>query len=38
MHLRGAGIGEADIHAARDQRPHQTFRTVHGPVSLRDLL
>ena len=29
MHLRGAGIGEADIHAARDQRPHQTFRTVH---------
>ena len=35
MHLRGAGIGEADIHAACDQRPHQTFRTVHGLVPLR---
>ena len=29
MHLRGAGVGEADIHAAADQRPHQTFRAVH---------
>jgi hypothetical protein len=29
MHLRGAGIGEADINAARYQGPHQTFRSVH---------
>src|SRR5713226_3927260 len=29
MHLRGAGIGEADVDAAGDQGPHQTFRTVH---------
>ena len=30
MHLRGARIGEADVHAARDQCPHQTFRPVHS--------
>jgi hypothetical protein len=36
MHLRGAGIGEADVDAACDQCPHQTFRTVHGPAPLRD--
>ena len=30
MHLRGAGIGEADIDAAADQRPHQTFSAVHS--------
>jgi hypothetical protein len=35
MHLRGAGIGETDIHAARDQGPHQTFRTVHGSTPVR---
>jgi hypothetical protein len=29
MHLGGAGIGEADVNAAGDQGPHQTFRTVH---------
>jgi hypothetical protein len=29
MHLGGAGIGEADVNAARHQGPHQTFRTVH---------
>src|SRR5216683_2533538 len=29
MHLRGAGIGEADVNATRDQGPHQTFRTIH---------
>jgi len=29
MHLRSAWIGEADVHTARNQRPHQTFRTVH---------
>jgi hypothetical protein len=35
MHLRGAGIGKADIDPTPDQRPHQTFRTVHRftPVS-----
>ena len=36
MHLRGAGIGEADVDAARDQCPHQTFRTVHGLAPVRD--
>ena len=30
MHLGGAGIGEADVDPARDQGPHQTFRTVHS--------
>jgi len=30
MHLRGAGIREADVDPACDQCPHQTFRTVHG--------
>ena len=29
MHFRRAGIGEADIDAAADQRPHQTFSAVH---------
>src|SRR5262249_36607781 len=35
MHFRGAGVGEADVHAACDQCPHQTFRTVHrsAPVA-----
>jgi hypothetical protein len=37
VHLRGAGIGEADINAARHQGPHQTFRTVH-PFHSRSLL
>ena len=36
MHLRGTGIGEADINAARDQGPHQTFRTVHRSTPVRD--
>jgi hypothetical protein len=35
MHLRGAGIGEADVNAARDQGPHQTFRTVHHSTPVR---
>ena len=35
MHLRGAGIGEADVNAARDQGPHQTFRTVHRSTPVR---
>jgi hypothetical protein len=29
MHFRGAGIGETDVNTARNQGPHQTFRTVH---------
>jgi hypothetical protein len=29
MHLRGAGIGEADFDAALHQGPNQTFRSVH---------
>ena len=29
LHLGGAGIGEADVNTARDQGPHQTFRTIH---------
>src|SRR5665213_1678018 len=29
MHLGGAGIGKANVNPARDQGPHQTFRTVH---------
>jgi hypothetical protein len=37
MHLGGAGIGEADVNAARDKRPHQTFRTVHRSAPVRDL-
>jgi hypothetical protein len=37
MHLRGAGVGEADVHAPRDQRPHQTFRTVHGLAPLSQM-
>jgi hypothetical protein len=36
MHLGGAGIGEADVNAARDQGPHQTFRTIH-PFHSRSL-
>jgi hypothetical protein len=31
MHLAGTGIGEAGIDAAGDERPHETFRTVHSP-------
>ena len=30
MHLRGAGIGEAGIDAARQQRPRQALGPVHG--------
>src|SRR5205807_10070877 len=37
MHLRGAGIGEADVDAARDQCSHQTFRTVHRSTPVRDV-
>ena len=37
MHLGGAGIGEADVNAARNQRPHQTFRTVHRSTPVRDI-
>ena len=37
MHLRGAGIGKADVNAARDQGPHQTFRTVHRSAPVRDI-
>jgi hypothetical protein len=33
MHLRCAGIGKADVNAARNQGPHQTFRTVHSFIS-----
>jgi hypothetical protein len=29
MHLGSAGIGKADVNAASNQGPHQTFRTVH---------
>ena len=29
MHLRRAGIGEADVHSAREQGPHQTFSPIH---------
>ena len=36
MHFRGARIGEADVHAARDQGPHQTFRTVHRSAPVRE--
>jgi hypothetical protein len=35
MHLGGAGIGEADVNPARDQGPHQTFRTVHSSAPVR---
>ena len=35
VHLRGAGIGEADVDPARDQGPHQTFRTVHPVTPVR---
>jgi hypothetical protein len=37
MHLRGAGIGETDVDPARDQGPHQTFRTVHSLAPVRGL-
>ena len=37
MHLRGAWIGETDVNAARDQGPHQTFRTVHRSTPVRDI-
>ncbi len=37
MHLRGAGIGETDVNATRDQGPHQTFRTVHRSTPIRDI-
>jgi hypothetical protein len=36
MHLGGAGIGEADVNSARNQGPHQTFRTVHSFTPVRD--
>ncbi len=36
MHLGGAGIGKADINAARHQGPHQTFRTVHHSTPVRE--
>src|SRR5207249_710560 len=36
MHLGGAGIGEADVNAARHQGPHQTFRTVHRSTPVRN--
>ena len=35
MHLGGAGIGETDVDPARDQGPHQTFRTVHPAAPVR---
>ena len=38
MHLGGAWIGEADVDPARDQCPHQTFRTVHGLAPIRVVL
>src|SRR5262249_50543426 len=31
----GPGIGETDVDPARDQGPHQTFRTVHSVSSVR---
>jgi hypothetical protein len=37
MHLRGAGIGKADVNTARYQRPHQTFRTVHRFNSIGEI-
>jgi hypothetical protein len=37
MHLGGAGIGKADVNAARDQGPHQTFRTIHYSTPVRDV-
>ena len=30
VHFRSARVGETHVHLARDQRSHQTFRTVHG--------
>ncbi len=30
MHLRGAGIGEANLDARRHQAAHQAFRAVHS--------
>jgi hypothetical protein len=36
MHLGRAGIGEADIDAACDQGPHQTFGTVHHFTPVRN--
>jgi hypothetical protein len=36
MHLRGAGIGEADVDHARNQGPHQAFRTVHRSPPVGD--
>jgi hypothetical protein len=38
MHLGSAGIGEADVNAARDQGPHQTFRTIHHSTPFAMLL
>ena len=36
VHLRGAGVGEADVDAAVDQRAHQAFGTVHLAQPLGD--
>ena len=33
MHLRGAGIGEAHIDPAANQRAHQALGTVHQTIS-----
>ena len=33
VHLAGAGVGEADIHAAAEQRSHQAFGSVHTFLS-----
>ena len=38
MHLRRAGIGEADVDVACDQRPHQAFRTVHRRFLRRNFI
>jgi hypothetical protein len=35
MHLGGAGVGEADVNAARNQGPQQTFRTIHRSAPVR---
>ncbi len=30
MHFRRAGVGEGDIDAAADHRPHEAFSAIHG--------
>jgi hypothetical protein len=37
MHLGSAWIGKADVDAALNQRPHQTFRTIHRSAPARRL-